>query len=121
MSSLIFITVKSYSPKQNASSHLCSCQIAFYPFCRAVLMFMPLRYRGYDCRNNLFYTQSGEVLFHVAAVGVVYNRQLHSQRFYLGHDDDILSLSIHPLKDFAATGQVTNTHTKNTICTMTDS
>ncbi|XP_055018852.1 echinoderm microtubule-associated protein-like 6 [Boleophthalmus pectinirostris] len=63
-------------------------------------------YRGYDCRNNLFYTQSGEVLYHVAAVGVVYNRQLHTQRFYLGHDDDILSLSIHPVKDFAATGQV---------------
>ncbi|XP_072293600.1 echinoderm microtubule-associated protein-like 6 isoform X2 [Eucyclogobius newberryi] len=63
-------------------------------------------YRGYDCRNNLFYTQSGEVLYHVAAVGVVYNRQLHSQRFYLGHDDDILSLSIHPVKDYAATGQV---------------
>uniref|UniRef100_A0AAQ4S2U2 EMAP like 6 n=1 Tax=Gasterosteus aculeatus aculeatus TaxID=481459 RepID=A0AAQ4S2U2_GASAC len=63
-------------------------------------------YRGYDCRNNLFYTQGGEVLYHVAAVGVVYNRQLHSQRFYLGHDDDILSLSIHPLKDYAATGQV---------------
>ncbi len=67
------------------------------------------RYRGYDCRNNLFYTQGGEVLYHVAAVGVVYNRQLHSQRFYLGHDDDILSLSIHPLKDYAATGQV-HTH-----------
>ncbi|XP_047191015.1 echinoderm microtubule-associated protein-like 6 isoform X1 [Scophthalmus maximus] len=63
-------------------------------------------YRGYDCRNNLFYTQGGEVLYHVAAVGVVYNRQLHSQRFYLGHNDDILSLSIHPLKDYAATGQV---------------
>lgn len=66
-------------------------------------------YRGYDCRNNLFYTQGGEVLYHVAAVGVVYNRQLHSQRFYLGHDDDILSLSIHPLKDYAATGQVRQT------------
>ncbi|PWA20112.1 hypothetical protein CCH79_00017699, partial [Gambusia affinis] len=63
-------------------------------------------YRGYDCRNNLFYAQSGEVVYHVAAVGVVHNRQLHSQRFYLGHDDDILSLSIHPLKDYAATGQV---------------
>ncbi|XP_045921154.1 echinoderm microtubule-associated protein-like 6 [Micropterus dolomieu] len=63
-------------------------------------------YRGYDCRNNLFYTQGGEVLYHVAAVCVIYNRQLHSQRFYLGHDDDILSLSIHPLKDYAASGQV---------------
>ncbi|KAF1375383.1 hypothetical protein PFLUV_G00219460 [Perca fluviatilis] len=53
-------------------------------------------YRGYDCRNNLFYTQGGEVLYHVAAVGVVYNRQQHSQRFYLGHDDDILSLRHAP-------------------------
>ncbi|KAI4812331.1 hypothetical protein KUCAC02_023729 [Chaenocephalus aceratus] len=36
----------------------------------------------------------------------VHGRALHTQRFYLGHDDDILSLSIHPLKDYAATGQV---------------
>ncbi|KAL1006209.1 hypothetical protein UPYG_G00069270 [Umbra pygmaea] len=63
-------------------------------------------YRGCDCRNNLFYTQAGEVVYHVAAVAVIYNRQQHSQRFYLGHDDDILSLTVHPLKDFVATGQV---------------
>ncbi|XP_039593751.1 echinoderm microtubule-associated protein-like 6 isoform X2 [Polypterus senegalus] len=63
-------------------------------------------YRGYDCRNNLFYTQTGEVVYHVAAVAVVYNRQQHTQRFYLGHDDDILSLAIHPIKDYVATGQV---------------
>ncbi|KAG9260088.1 echinoderm microtubule-associated protein-like 6 isoform X4 [Astyanax mexicanus] len=63
-------------------------------------------YRGYDCRNNLFYTQTGEVVYHVAAVGIVYNRQQHTQRFYLGHDDDIISLTVHPIKDYAATGQV---------------
>ncbi|XP_061843886.1 echinoderm microtubule-associated protein-like 6 isoform X4 [Nerophis lumbriciformis] len=63
-------------------------------------------YRGFDCRNNLFYSQSGEVVYHVAAVAVVYNRLQHSQRFYQGHDDDILSLTVHPLKDYAATGQV---------------
>ncbi|XP_048456948.1 echinoderm microtubule-associated protein-like 6 [Rhincodon typus] len=65
-----------------------------------------LLYRGYDCRNNLFYTQAAEVVYHVAAVGVIYNRQQHSQRFYLGHDDDILCLAIHPVKDYVATGQV---------------
>ncbi|XP_035687635.1 echinoderm microtubule-associated protein-like 6 isoform X3 [Branchiostoma floridae] len=63
-------------------------------------------YRGYDCRNNLFYTQTGEVVYHVAAVGIVYNRDNHSQKFYLEHTDDILCLCIHPLKDFVATGQV---------------
>lgn len=65
-----------------------------------------LRYRGFDCRNNLFYTQTGEVVYHVAAVSIVYNRLQHSQRFYLGHDDDILSLTVHPLKDLVASAQV---------------
>ena len=50
--------------------------------------------------------QSGEIVFHIAAVGVIYNKQTHSQRFYLGHDDDILCLALHPLKDIIATGQV---------------
>nr|XP_015828065.2 echinoderm microtubule-associated protein-like 6 isoform X1 [Nothobranchius furzeri] len=63
-------------------------------------------YRGFDCRNNLFYSQTGEVVFHVAAVAIVYNRLQHSQRFYLGHDDDILSLAVHPLKDYVASAQV---------------
>ncbi|WAR18910.1 EMAL6-like protein [Mya arenaria] len=63
-------------------------------------------YRGYDCRNNLFYAQSGEIIYHVAAVGIVYNREKNTQRFYLEHTDDILCLSIHPLKDLIATGQV---------------
>nr|XP_036847784.1 echinoderm microtubule-associated protein-like 5 isoform X5 [Manis javanica] len=63
-------------------------------------------YRGYDCRSNLFYTQIGEIVYHVAAVGVIYNRQQNTQRFYLGHDDDILCLAIHPVRDYVATGQV---------------
>lgn len=65
-----------------------------------------LRYRGFDCRNNLFYTQAGEVVYHVAAVCIVYNRLQHAQRFYLGHDDDVLSLTVHPLKDLVASAQV---------------
>lgn len=71
-----------------------------------VLFPVSYRYRGFDCRNNLFYSQAGEVVYHVAAVAVVYNRLQHSQRFYLGHDDDILSLTVHPLKDYVASAQV---------------
>ena len=52
--------------------------------------------------------QTGEIVYHIAAVGVVYNKQTHSQRFYLGHDDDILCLAIHPVKDVIATGQVSH-------------
>lgn len=65
-----------------------------------------LSYRGYDCRNNLFYTQSGEVVYHVAALGIVYDREHHKQRFYTAHTDDILCLCIHPVRDVVATGQV---------------
>ncbi|KAL3875087.1 hypothetical protein ACJMK2_038022 [Sinanodonta woodiana] len=63
-------------------------------------------YRGYDCRNNLFYTQTGEIVYHVAAAGIVYSKEKGTQRFYLEHTDDILCLCIHPQKDFVATGQV---------------
>ncbi|XP_047132983.1 echinoderm microtubule-associated protein-like 6 isoform X1 [Hydra vulgaris] len=63
-------------------------------------------YRGYDCRNNLFYTQSNEVVYHIAAVGIVINPITNNQRFYLGHDDDILCLTLHPIKDYVATGQI---------------
>jgi hypothetical protein len=63
-------------------------------------------YRGFDCRNNLFYTQNGEIVYHVAAVGIVYNREKNTQRFYTEHTDDILALAIHPIKDYIATGQV---------------
>ncbi|KAF3850408.1 hypothetical protein F7725_012180 [Dissostichus mawsoni] len=59
--------------------------------------------RGFE---HLFYSQTGELLFHVAAVAVVYDRLKHSQRFYLGHDEDILCLTTHPIKDYAASAQV---------------
>ena len=71
-----------------------------------VLFYFLLSYRGYDCRNNLFYTQSGEIVYHVAALGIVYNHDDHKQRFYNAHTDDILCLCIHPVRDVVATGQV---------------
>ena len=63
-------------------------------------------YRGYDCRNNIHFTAENEVAYHVAAVGILYNSEKHTQRFYTKHTDDILCLALHPMKDFAATGQV---------------
>lgn len=47
-------------------------------------------YRGHQCRNNLFYTGTKEVVYFVAGVGIVYNPRENKQRFFLGHDDDIL-------------------------------
>lgn len=47
-------------------------------------------YRGHQCRNNLYYTAGKEVVYFVAGVGVVYNTREHSQKFFLGHNDDII-------------------------------
>ena len=47
-------------------------------------------YRGNQARNNLVYTASGEVVYFVAGVGIVHNSQNKKQRFFLGHNDDIL-------------------------------
>ena len=63
-------------------------------------------YHGYNACNNLFYTQSNEIVFHTAALGIVYSPKTHEQRFYNGHDDDILCLTVHDDQDFIATGQV---------------
>ena len=47
-------------------------------------------YRGHQCRNNLYYTGTKEIVYFVAGVGVVYNTRENSQRFFLGHNDDII-------------------------------
>lgn len=51
-------------------------------------------YRGHQCRNNLVYSATNEIVYFVAGVGVVYNTRDHSQRFFLGHNDDIIRLAI---------------------------
>ncbi|XP_065069605.1 echinoderm microtubule-associated protein-like 6 [Rhopilema esculentum] len=63
-------------------------------------------YHGYNACNNIFYTQSNEIVFHTAALGIVYSPKTHEQRFYSGHDDDVLCLTIHDDQDFVATGQI---------------
>jgi WD40 repeat protein len=63
-------------------------------------------YRGYDCRNNLFYLTNGDIVYHIAALGIVYNSSTHRQRFYGRHTDDILCLALHPMVDVVATGQI---------------
>lgn len=43
-------------------------------------------YRGYDCRDNIFCVQpSGEIVYHVAALGIVYNKETNTQTFYNEH------------------------------------
>ncbi|XP_013399114.1 echinoderm microtubule-associated protein-like 2 isoform X2 [Lingula anatina] len=63
-------------------------------------------YRGKDCRSNMFYLPSGELVYHMAAVAVLYNVQTKTQRHYLDHTDDIKCLAVHPDQVTIVTGQV---------------
>ncbi|KAL7980702.1 hypothetical protein Chor_001856 [Crotalus horridus] len=66
-------------------------------------------YRGRDCRANLFLLPTGEIVYFVAAVAVLYNVEEQRQRHYLGHTDDIKCLTVHPDMVTVATGQVAGT------------
>lgn len=62
-------------------------------------------YRGKDCRSNLHQLPTGEMVYFVAAVVILYNMDEQSQRHYVGHTDDVKSLAVHPNKLLVASGQ----------------
>ena len=62
-------------------------------------------YRGRDARANLHLLPTGEMIYFLAAVVVLYNSEEQSQRHYLEHTEDIKCLALHPNKMTVATGQ----------------
>ena len=52
-------------------------------------------YRGFDSRNNVHYLPDGEVVYHAAGAGIVYNTSTNKQSFYLEHTDDIICLAVN--------------------------
>jgi microtubule-associated protein-like 1/2 len=64
-------------------------------------------YRGKDCRSNLYQLPTGEIVYFIASVVVLFNVEERTQRHYLGHTDDIKAIAIHPDKITIATGQST--------------
>jgi len=63
-------------------------------------------YRCHDTLNNLRYTKNGNFVYHTVAVGIVYNKEDHSQLIFNEHFDDITSLALHPNKKYVATGEI---------------
>ena len=56
----------------------------------------------------MFYFQlpTGEFVYHVAAVAILYNLESHTQRHYMGHTNDIECMNVHPGSlALVATGQ----------------
>ena len=88
---------------------------ALAPCMEAVELEFAYGYRAHDARDNLFYTARGEVVYHAAALGVVYDRETNTQKFFVdvptaeattGHADDIVCMARHPKGSIFATGEV---------------
>lgn len=72
-------------------------------------------YRGFDCRNNVFYVgyegtgsvEDRRLVYYCAALGVVLNPTHMEQSYFKGHSDDILSMALFSSASsaIAATGQ----------------
>ncbi|ELW47223.1 Echinoderm microtubule-associated protein-like 1 [Tupaia chinensis] len=58
--------------------------------------------RGRDCRNNLYLLPTGETVYFIASVVVLFDVEEQLQRHYVGHSDDVKWITI-------ATGQVAGT------------
>lgn len=63
-------------------------------------------YYGKDNYKNLHVLPSGEILYFVSTIVVIYNKTANSQRHYTGHADDIKCMAVHPNQWYIATGQV---------------
>lgn len=57
-----------------------------------------------DKRNNIFYLENGDLVYYAAALGIVHNVPSNTQKFLQKHEDDILSMAMHPDKVTVATG-----------------
>ncbi|OQR86640.1 microtubule-associated protein [Achlya hypogyna] len=63
-------------------------------------------YRGHDCRNNIKYTKQGRIVYPVAKIVVVFETKSWSQRHFKEHQDEILSIAMHPNLEYVASGEV---------------
>ncbi|KAL0970425.1 hypothetical protein UPYG_G00241770 [Umbra pygmaea] len=62
-------------------------------------------YRGRDCRANLYLLSSGEAVYFIACVVVLYHINNRTQRHYRKHTDCVRCLTIHPDRVRVASGQ----------------
>ena len=46
-------------------------------------------YRGKDARSNLFLLPTGELVYFLASVVVLFNPETQKQRHYLGHTEEV--------------------------------
>ncbi|XP_030069786.1 echinoderm microtubule-associated protein-like 1 isoform X4 [Microcaecilia unicolor] len=99
--------VTMYMPKDEVESYNLEAKVEL-PTKRLKLEWV-YGYRGRDCRNNLYLLPTGETVYFIASVVVLYNVEEELQRHYTGHNDDVKCLAVHPDRITIATGQVAGT------------
>jgi WD40 repeat protein len=64
-------------------------------------------YRGYDCRNNLFYgSHLDEIVYFTASLGIVHHTKGNRQLFNNEHTGNVISVAVHPDGNTVATGEI---------------
>lgn len=64
-------------------------------------------YNGKEAYSNLFYAkEAGKIVYSLAGTGIVANLAAKTQSHFIGHNEDILSLAVHPTQAVVATGQL---------------
>ncbi|KAM9557035.1 echinoderm microtubule-associated protein-like 1 isoform 9-T9 [Guaruba guarouba] len=99
--------VTMYMPKEQVESYNLEAKVEL-PAKRLKLEWV-YGYRGRDCRSNLYLLPTGETVYFIASVVVLYNVEEQLQRHYTGHNDDVKCLAVHPDRITIATGQVAGT------------
>ncbi|XP_071942344.1 uncharacterized protein [Antedon mediterranea] len=74
-------------------------------------------YRGNDCRNNLHRISSGEIVYFISYIAIIYNHKQQKQRYYKDHTGDIRSMAVHEDQVTIATGQSDLDGTKKQVKT----
>ncbi|XP_048236766.1 echinoderm microtubule-associated protein-like 2 isoform X1 [Haliotis rufescens] len=62
-------------------------------------------YRGNDCRCNIYILDNDEIIYFISNIAVMYNRDVHTQRHYKEHTEDIKCMAVHSNGNIVATGQ----------------
>ena len=111
-----FLAVKPWLGEMKASTPKYPVSASHQKAPEATLSLLKVHgYRAYDSRNNLKFTDSGKALFPAAGLGIVMDLAHKTQNFFTMHDDDVVSVAIHPSKKFAASGQTAHVGKANKI------
>ena len=63
-------------------------------------------YRSQDTRATVAYNHVGNIVYPSAALGVIYKKESHGQRFFSKHRGDVVSLAMDRSGHFVATGEI---------------